>query len=102
MSLLQQQERDCQRYAGAGGRAREASRRASAQLGACLLTPLPPPPPPPAPGGPQDRASSVVSRTALRGAVVAFITAGYSGKRFVFEKAKELGVRAIILDGPDK
>jgi carnosine synthase len=44
----------------------------------------------------------VVSRTALRGAVVAFITAGYSGKRFVFEKAKELGVRAIILDGPDK
>jgi hypothetical protein len=26
---------------------------------------------------------------------------GYSGKRFIFEKAHELGVRAIVLDGPD-
>jgi len=40
-------------------------------------------------------------RAAIKGAVVAFITAGYSGKRFVFEKAKELGVKCIILDGPD-
>lgn len=30
-----------------------------------------------------------------------FVTAGYSGKRFVFEKAKALGVRSIVLDGPD-
>jgi carnosine synthase len=37
----------------------------------------------------------------LKGAVIAFITAGYSGKRFIFEKAKELGVKTIILDGPD-
>eukprot|EP00775_Hariotina_reticulata_P008874 gene8874-9052_t len=40
-------------------------------------------------------------RAVLRDSVVAFITAGYSGKRFVFEKAKDLGVRSIILDGPD-
>jgi len=40
-------------------------------------------------------------RSVLKGAVIAFITAGYSGKRFIFEKAKELGVKAIVLDGPD-
>jgi hypothetical protein len=31
-----------------------------------------------------------------------FVTAGYSGKRFIFEKAKELGVRSVVLDGPDR
>ncbi|KAF8057917.1 hypothetical protein HT031_005863 [Scenedesmus sp. PABB004] len=52
------------------------------------------------PGG--GRAASQSARCGpLRGAVVAFVTAGYSGKRFVFEKAKELGVRAVIIDGPD-
>lgn len=30
-------------------------------------------------------------RKALRGAVIVFFTAGYSGKRFIFEKAHELG-----------
>lgn len=40
-------------------------------------------------------------RSVLKGAVVAFITAGYSGKRFVFEKAAELGVKAIVLDAAD-
>lgn len=40
-------------------------------------------------------------RHVLRGAVIVFITAGYSGKRFIFEKAKELGIRSIIIDGPD-
>lgn len=40
-------------------------------------------------------------RQALKGAVVVFVTAGYSGKRFIFERAKELGVRSIVLDGPD-
>ena len=40
-------------------------------------------------------------RHVLRGAVIVFITAGYSGKRFVFEKAKELGVRSVVVDGPD-
>lgn len=37
----------------------------------------------------------------LRGAVIVFITAGYSGKRFIFERAKELGVRSVVVDGPD-
>jgi hypothetical protein len=40
-------------------------------------------------------------RHVLRGAVIVIITAGYSGKRFIFEKAKELGVRTVIIDGPD-
>ena len=40
-------------------------------------------------------------RNVLRGAVLVFVTAGYSGKRFVFERAKELGVRSIVIDGPD-
>ena len=40
-------------------------------------------------------------RNVLRGAVIVFITAGYSGKRFIFEKAKELGVRSVLIDGPD-
>jgi biotin carboxylase len=40
-------------------------------------------------------------RHVLRGAVIVFITAGYSGKKFIFERAKELGVRAVVIDGPD-
>ena len=40
-------------------------------------------------------------RHVIRGAVIVFITAGYSGKRFVFERAKELGVRSVVIDGPD-
>jgi carnosine synthase len=57
--------------------------------------------------GPLDRVGARTAdgrrlrRHALKGAVVAFITAGYSGKRFIFEKAKELGVRTIVLDASD-
>ena len=40
-------------------------------------------------------------RQLLAGAVVVIICAGYSGKRFIYEKAKELGVRIVIIDGPD-
>ncbi|EFN59059.1 hypothetical protein CHLNCDRAFT_137776 [Chlorella variabilis] len=40
-------------------------------------------------------------RHVLRGAVLVFITAGYSSKRFIFERAKELGVRSVVIDGPD-
>ena len=40
-------------------------------------------------------------RSALRGAIVVFITAGYSGKRFIFERCKQLGVRSVIVDGAD-
>mmetsp|Transcript_6986 Transcript_6986/g.17854 ORF Transcript_6986/g.17854 Transcript_6986/m.17854 type:complete len:260 (-) Transcript_6986:230-1009(-) len=38
-------------------------------------------------------------RQLLSGAVVVIICAGYSGKRFIYEKAKELGVRLIVIDG---
>lgn len=37
----------------------------------------------------------------LSGAVVIVICAGYSGKRFIYEKAKQLGVRMIMIDGPE-
>jgi len=40
-------------------------------------------------------------RQLLSGAVVVIICAGYSGKRFIYERAKELGVRLVIIDGPD-
>jgi hypothetical protein len=34
----------------------------------------------------------------LKGSVIAFVTAGYSGKRFIFEKAHELGVRHTVVE----
>lgn len=40
-------------------------------------------------------------RDALRGKRIAIVGAGYEGKRFIFEKAKELGVRIILVDKPD-
>mmetsp|Transcript_30006 Transcript_30006/g.71495 ORF Transcript_30006/g.71495 Transcript_30006/m.71495 type:complete len:603 (+) Transcript_30006:197-2005(+) len=40
-------------------------------------------------------------RNVLRGAILVFVTAGYSGKRFIYERAKELGVRSVILDSDD-
>jgi carnosine synthase len=36
-------------------------------------------------------------RSVLKGSVIAFVTAGYSGKRFIFEKAHELGVRHTVV-----
>ncbi|GJQ10043.1 hypothetical protein GpartN1_g1834.t1 [Galdieria partita] len=40
-------------------------------------------------------------RKLLRGANVLIVQAGYSGKRFIYERLKELGVQIIIMDGPD-
>lgn len=40
-------------------------------------------------------------RSVLHGAVIIFITAGYSGKRFIFERSKQLGLRSVVIDGPD-
>jgi len=40
-------------------------------------------------------------RSVLRGAIMVIVTAGYSGKRFIYERAKELGVRTVILDSED-
>jgi len=40
-------------------------------------------------------------RKLLRGAKVLIVQAGYSGKRFIYERLKQLGVELIIMDGPD-
>jgi len=40
-------------------------------------------------------------RELLKGAVIVFFTAGYEGKRFVYERAKALGVRSILIENPD-
>ena len=37
----------------------------------------------------------------LVGKRIAFVTAGYPGKRFIYEKAKSLGVEVTIIDSPD-
>ena len=34
--------------------------------------------------------------------LIHFYILGYSGKRFIYERAKELGVKVIIIDGPDR
>ena len=41
-------------------------------------------------------------RQVISGAVMVFITAGYSGKKFIFDKAKQLGVKSIVVDGPER
>jgi biotin carboxylase len=37
---------------------------------------------------------------ALRDKVIVFVSPGYSGKKFVFEKAHELGVKSVVIDSP--
>mmetsp|Transcript_3738 Transcript_3738/g.8689 ORF Transcript_3738/g.8689 Transcript_3738/m.8689 type:complete len:586 (+) Transcript_3738:92-1849(+) len=40
-------------------------------------------------------------RKLTKGATVVFISAGYPGKRFIFERAAALGVKSVIVDHPD-
>eukprot|EP00884_Botryococcus_braunii_P015647 jgi/Botrbrau1/2766/Bobra.0164s0043.1 len=40
-------------------------------------------------------------RRLLKDVVVVFVVAGYQGKRFIYERAKELGVRSVVLDNED-
>jgi len=40
-------------------------------------------------------------RKMVRGATVVFASAGYPGKRFIFERAAALGVKSVIIDHPD-
>lgn len=40
-------------------------------------------------------------REMLRGAVIVFFSAGYEGKRFIYERAHALGVRSVLIDSPD-
>ena len=39
------------------------------------------------------RAGRALRRGLLKGCVVAIVVAGYSGKRFIYERAHELGIR---------
>lgn len=45
-------------------------------------------------------ASQQLRRKLVRGATVVFVTAGYPGKRFIFERIAALGVKAVIIDHP--
>lgn len=40
-------------------------------------------------------------RAVIRGSTIVFFTAGYEGKRFVYERAHALGVKSIVLESPD-
>mmetsp|Transcript_4414 Transcript_4414/g.13382 ORF Transcript_4414/g.13382 Transcript_4414/m.13382 type:complete len:558 (-) Transcript_4414:1446-3119(-) len=40
-------------------------------------------------------------RKLMRGSNVLIVQGGYSGKRFIYERLKELGVSVTIMDGPD-
>ena len=43
------------------------------------------------------RAGRALRRSLLKGCVVVIVVAGYSGKRFVYERAHELGIRSACL-----
>lgn len=40
-------------------------------------------------------------REILKGATIVFFTAGYEGKRFVYERAHALGVKSVMIESPD-
>ena len=42
------------------------------------------------------RAGRALRRSLLKGCVVVIVVAGYSGKRFVYERAHELGIRCTL------
>ncbi len=42
------------------------------------------------------RAGRALRRSLLKGCVVVIVVAGYSGKRFVYERAHELGIRCRL------
>jgi len=45
--------------------------------------------------------AQALRRRLLNGATIVFFTAGYPGKRFVFERARDLGVKSVVLEHPD-
>lgn len=46
-------------------------------------------------------ATQAMRRKLMRGSNVLIIQAGYIGKRFIYERLKELGVNVTVMDGPD-
>jgi len=45
--------------------------------------------------------AQALRRRLLNGATIVFFTAGYPGKRFIFERALTLGVKSVIIEHPD-
>ena len=45
-------------------------------------------------------AGQMLRRVMLHGASIVFFTPGYQGKRFIYERARELRVRVVIIDEP--
>jgi len=49
----------------------------------------------------QSAEAQELRRKLTRGSTVVFVSAGYPGKRFIFERAAALGVKSVIIDHPD-
>jgi len=49
----------------------------------------------------QSEEAQSLRRKLVHGSTVVFITAGLKGKRFVLERAAELGIKSVVLDHPD-
>jgi len=49
----------------------------------------------------QTEEAQALRRKLVRGATVVFVSAGYPGKRFIFERAAALGIKSVIIDHPD-
>lgn len=49
----------------------------------------------------KSREGQTLRRKLLEGATIVFFTAGYAGKRFIYERAMQLGVKSVIIEHPD-
>mmetsp|Transcript_17927 Transcript_17927/g.56852 ORF Transcript_17927/g.56852 Transcript_17927/m.56852 type:complete len:593 (-) Transcript_17927:15-1793(-) len=48
----------------------------------------------------QDMEGQALRRRLVHGSTVVFLTAGYAGKRFVFERACRLGIKSVVIEHP--
>lgn len=49
----------------------------------------------------QTKEGQTLRRRLVNGATIVFFTAGYPGKRFVFERAAQLGAKTVVIEHPD-
>lgn len=49
----------------------------------------------------QSEDAQALRRKLVNGATVVFITAGLRGKRFILERAAEMGIKSVVIDHPD-
>eukprot|EP00434_Breviolum_minutum_P015276 symbB.v1.2.013461.t1/scaffold951.1/size304340/1 len=49
----------------------------------------------------KSREGQKLRRKLLEGSTIVFFTAGYAGKRFIYERAMQLGVKSVIIEHPD-